>query len=106
MIKEQTPITAEKLKETILPKMYCYLGSGMLTNKYNVDVANQNADDCIQLIEQYANAKVLEVLKRDLKDLSDCYKAHAEDNPRKEVCQVLHTLIMEKQEQIAQAKQK
>jgi hypothetical protein len=57
-------------------------------------------------IEQYAQTKVLEALERDLKDLSDCHKAHVEDNPRKEVCQVLHTLIMEKHEQIAQTKQK
>jgi hypothetical protein len=87
MSKEQTPI--EQILRTTL----------VIDNQKGIKYA-------VEKLEAHFNAKVLEALESDLKDLSDCYKAHAEDNPRKEVCQVLHTLIMEKQEQIAQTKQK
>lgn len=39
----------EKAKELVLkfkPKMFCYMGSGMLTNGYDVDVAVDNAKEC------------------------------------------------------------
>ena len=42
------------LKEKFLPKMYCYLGSGMLTNTYDENVALQNAKECEQIADDYA----------------------------------------------------
>jgi hypothetical protein len=96
MSKEQTPI--EEYNKNLIQ---------VIRNGVDIeDYILRNMLDEKRKQEQYANAKVLEALERDLKDLSECYKAHAEDNPKKEVCQVLHTLIMEKQEQIAQTKKK
>lgn len=57
-------LTAEEIKKEILPLMYCYFGSGMLTDDYNEKVANNNADKCIKIMEQYAKQKVLEDRKR------------------------------------------
>lgn len=37
---------AEKLIKFFLPKMYCYLGSGMLTNTYDEEVALGFAKEC------------------------------------------------------------
>ena len=32
--------------------MYCYLGSGMLTNTYDENVARSRAVDCLEIIKQ------------------------------------------------------
>lgn len=37
---------AEELIKFFLPKMYCYFGSGMLTNHYDERVALDNAKKC------------------------------------------------------------
>ncbi|MDV3537925.1 hypothetical protein CMU94_02160 [Elizabethkingia anophelis] len=37
---------ANELVLKFLPKMYCYMGSGMLTNTYDEGVANSNAVQC------------------------------------------------------------
>ena len=42
------------LKEKFLPKMYCYLGSGMLSNTYDENIALQNAKECEQIANDYA----------------------------------------------------
>lgn len=43
---------------TFLPHMYCYRGSGMLSNTYDKDVASRHAKECTmyhieQMIEQW-----------------------------------------------------
>ena len=43
-----------KLKEKFLPKMYCFMGSGMLTNYYDEKVAKENADECEKIADDYA----------------------------------------------------
>ena len=95
--KEQKTVTALQflLTETNSPEF-----------THELDELCENYLCISQIMEQYAKAKVLEALESDLKDLFDCYNAHLEDNPKKEVCIVLHTLITEKQEQIEQVKQK
>lgn len=53
----------EKISELIemfLPHMYCYLGSGMLTNTYDEDIALHNAKTCVSyyirgMVEQWDN---------------------------------------------------
>ena len=42
------------LIEKFLPKMYCYFGSGMLTNAYNENVALQNAKECEKIADEVA----------------------------------------------------
>jgi hypothetical protein len=42
------------LREKFLPKMYCYFGSGMLTNSYDEKVAEDNAKECEQIAEEFA----------------------------------------------------
>lgn len=42
------------LKLKFLPKMYCFLGSGMLTNTYDENVAEINAVECEQIADEYA----------------------------------------------------
>jgi hypothetical protein len=37
---------AEQIVEKYMPMMYCYLGSGMLTNSYDEGVAKSNAKSC------------------------------------------------------------
>lgn len=37
---------ADKLIEKYIPYMYCYMGSGMLSNDYDVRVATENAKQC------------------------------------------------------------
>ena len=34
--------------------MYCFMGSGMLTNSYDEKVALQNAKECEQIADDYA----------------------------------------------------
>jgi hypothetical protein len=42
------------LKEKFLPKMYCFMGSGMLSNSYDENVAEGNATECEQLADEFA----------------------------------------------------
>ncbi len=42
------------LIEKVLPKMYCYFGSGMLTNTYDENIALQNAKECEKIADDYA----------------------------------------------------
>jgi hypothetical protein len=42
------------LKEKFLPKMYCFMGSGMLSNSYDENVANSNADECEKIVDEFA----------------------------------------------------
>lgn len=41
---------AEHIVNSILPNMYCYLGSGMLTNDYNKEVATERALNTAKII--------------------------------------------------------
>lgn len=42
------------LIEKFLPKMYCYFGSGMLTNLYDEKVAESNAKECENITDEFA----------------------------------------------------
>lgn len=42
------------LKEKFLPKMYCFFGSGMLTNSYDEKVAESNAKECEKIADDFA----------------------------------------------------
>lgn len=44
---------AKQLIEKFKPSMYCYMGSGMLTNSYDEGVATSNAINCaLMLIDE------------------------------------------------------
>lgn len=43
-----------KLKEKFLPRMYCFMGSGMLSNTYDKDIAEDNASECEKIADSYA----------------------------------------------------
>lgn len=53
----------DKIKEKILPHMYCYFGSGMLSDHYDKNVANQMADECIEVFKEYAKDQSLSFKK-------------------------------------------
>lgn len=40
---------AEELVEKYSPMMYCYMGSGMLSNDYDVKVVKENAIECAKI---------------------------------------------------------
>lgn len=42
------------LKEKFLPKMYCFMGSGMLINLYDEKVAEDNAKECEVIADDFA----------------------------------------------------
>ena len=42
------------LREKFLPKMYCFFGSGMLTNSYDQKVAEDNAKECEKIADEFA----------------------------------------------------
>ena len=42
------------LKEKFLPKMYCFMGSGMLSNSYDENVAQGNAKECEKIADEFA----------------------------------------------------
>ena len=42
------------LREKFLPKMYCFFGSGMLTNSYDEKVAESNAKECEKIADEFA----------------------------------------------------
>jgi hypothetical protein len=50
------------LKEKFLPKMYCFIGSGMLTNTYDEKIAKQNAIECEKIADDYV-VKVLDSIR-------------------------------------------
>jgi hypothetical protein len=71
------------LREKFLPKMYCFLGSGMLTNSYDEKVAEDNAKQCGQIAEEFAigfaeflnDYALNEILdNKSLKELLEIYK--------------------------------
>jgi len=43
-----------KLKEKFLDYVYCFMGSGMLTNTYDEIVANWNAEKCEKIADDFA----------------------------------------------------
>lgn len=43
-----------KLKEKFLDHVYCFMGSGMLTNTYDEDIANWNADKCEKIADDFS----------------------------------------------------
>lgn len=45
-MKDSPKEYAEELIKFFLPKMYCYFGSGMLSNHYDEKVALDNAKEC------------------------------------------------------------
>ena len=52
---------AEELIKKFMPMMYCYLGSGMLSNHYDEGVAKRNAVRCAVI----AVDEVLEIVSSD-----------------------------------------
>ena len=42
------------LIEKFLPRMYCFMGSGMLSNTYDQKIAEDNAKECEQIADDYA----------------------------------------------------
>ena len=42
------------LIEKFLPRMYCFFGSGMLTNSYDEKVAEDNAKECEKIADEFA----------------------------------------------------
>jgi hypothetical protein len=42
------------LIEKFLPRMYCFMGSGMLTNSYDQKVAEDNAKECEKIADEFA----------------------------------------------------
>ena len=42
------------LKEKFLPKMYCFMGSGMLSNTYDEKISEYNAKECEVIAEEFA----------------------------------------------------
>lgn len=75
------------LKEKFLPKMYCFFGSGMLTNTYDENIAKQNAIECEKIADDYAIDFLNSIIKyerekgnsicfdeRDSKELLETFK--------------------------------
>lgn len=54
------------LKEQIKPYMYCYLGSGMLTNTYNREVVDKYAEEVEKIAVEFTKDfyKWVQVCKR------------------------------------------
>ena len=44
----------EKLIEDLKPYMYCYMGSGMLSNDYDEKIVLENAKKCVEIFELYS----------------------------------------------------
>jgi hypothetical protein len=50
-------IKAKELIEKFMPHMYCYMGSGMLSNDYDEKVAKDNAKQCALIaVDEIINA--------------------------------------------------
>lgn len=43
-----------KLKEKFLDHVYCFMGSGMLTNTYDEQIANWNAEKCEIIADDFS----------------------------------------------------
>lgn len=75
MIKMTAKEKVEKLIEQYTPHMYCYMGSGMLTNTYDEDIVSRNAKECVgyyisDMIEQWSNYHIInptELVEKQLK---------------------------------------
>jgi len=61
-ITAETDITEmeESLINAIKPHMYCFLGSGMLTNTYNDEVATHSAKECLATIKRFQQEYALQ----------------------------------------------
>lgn len=42
------------LIEKFLPRMYCFMGSGMLSNTYDQKIAEDNAKECEEIADEFA----------------------------------------------------
>lgn len=73
------------LKEKFINYVYCFMGSGMLTNTYDEDIANWNAEFCEKIADEFAiefakwikdDGRTIELLKgsRTPKELLEIYK--------------------------------
>ncbi|AQW91295.1 hypothetical protein [Elizabethkingia anophelis] len=63
---------ANELIEKFLPKMYCYMGSGMLTNTYDEGVAKGNAVECAiicanQTLSELESAGITDIFWKEVK---------------------------------------
>jgi hypothetical protein len=59
---------AQELVEKFLPHMYCYMGSGMLSNDYDLKVATDNAKKCAlfvvdEILQEINHGKKLDWIK-------------------------------------------
>lgn len=52
---------AIELVKKMLPQMYCYMGSGMLSNEYDIDVAVNMAKQCVQITIDEIDSALREV---------------------------------------------
>jgi hypothetical protein len=71
-----------KLKEKFLDHVYCFMGSGMLTNTYDEDIANWNAEKCEFIAENFAInfAKWVDKFYFQGHDNNKYYKSEARKN--------------------------
>lgn len=42
------------LEEKLIPYVYCYMGSGMLSDNYDYNIAKQNSEKCALIAEDFA----------------------------------------------------
>lgn len=42
------------LEEKLIPYVYCYMGSGMLSDNYDYNIAKQNSEKCALIAEEFA----------------------------------------------------
>jgi hypothetical protein len=52
------------LREKFLPRMYCFMGSGMLSNTYDKDVAEDNAMECEKIADEFATEFAIWLVER------------------------------------------
>jgi hypothetical protein len=64
---------AEQIIDKYMPMMYCYLGSGMLTNSYDEGVAKSNAKSCAILHCQ----GIIDFMMLDDAKHEDCHWANS-----------------------------
>jgi len=66
---------ANELIEKMKPYMYCYMGSGMLTNTYDEDVANNFAKRCALItVEEVIDTESKNWLSAKREDLIGFWK--------------------------------
>ncbi len=66
---------ALELINKFLSKVYCYIGSGMLSNDYDESVANENAKECALI----AVNKILEIFPNTVSTFEIHYKKVKEE---------------------------